>query len=128
MASAIAQDDWKEAVDHLVDEVEQWAHGERWRTARESKEITERNFGTYAVPVLLIKTPQGEVHLDPIARYVAGADGRVDLYAWPSMNRMMIVRERGTGHWKIETDSGVEWPLVWSKDTVKDLIARLVKD
>ena len=55
------------------------------------------------------------MYVEPVARDVVKADGRVDLYAFPSMNRMMLVRVGGK--WVLKTDSGVKWPEPWGEQT-----------
>ena len=54
-----------------------------------------------------------------MARGIAKGDGRVDLVAWPSLTRMLLIRVGDT--WKIKTDSGVDWPEAWNWKTFERL-------
>src|SRR4051812_17733016 len=99
---------WLELVEQLLHQIESWAENRRWQVRRDEKRIEESKLGTYRAPVLSILTPVGQIHVEPIARYVARGDGRVDLLAWPSLTRMLLVREGN--RWAVKTDSGVNWP------------------
>ena len=74
------RDEWLAWVDRLVAEVAGWADAQGWATHRDVKTITERPFGTYQAPFLRVRTPNGEVNVDPIARWTLGrGNERVDL-------------------------------------------------
>jgi len=62
--------------------------------------------GTYNVPVLGIPRLRSRA-LEPTPARRA-RDGRVDLLAWPSLNRMMLIR--ASDRWVVKTDSGVAVP------------------
>ena len=117
---------WQADVGALVDEIEGWADRRGWATHREPKRVRESKLGgEYEVPYLAVRSPQGRVHVDPGARYVAGkATGRVDLEAWPTMREMKLVRVGGK--WALETDSGVPWPEPWGEETFVSLVNALL--
>ena len=75
----------------------------------------------YRVPVVTIHAPQGRLILEPIARGTLGAQGRVDLHAWPSLFRVMLLhRPRGKDRpleWVVRTESGLDWPQLWNRET-----------
>lgn len=127
MATDVANDkqQWLEDVRRLLDEIQSWCEAERWLVHRQAKKIRERKFGEYEVDALTVKGPQGHLCVDPVARFVMGAKGRVDLYAWPSLHRFMLVREDGA--WIIRTDSGVKWPTTWGRDTFLNLANELIQ-
>jgi hypothetical protein len=79
--------------------------------------------GSNTAPVLSILAPAGQIQLDPIARYAAKSSGRVDLIAWPSLNRMLLIRVGDK--WKIKTDSGIDWPETWNQPTFEHLVELL---
>lgn len=114
---------WQILLEQLASQVEIWAKDRGWSVKRDQKQISEAHLGTYDAPALTILATSGEVHLDPIARYAVNCDGRVDLLAWPSLNRMLLVRD-GT-KWKLVTDSGIDWPQEWNKKTFASLVERL---
>ena len=76
--------EWLGRLNALVGEVEGWARASGWRTRRIDKTVNERRLGTYRVPVLLMEKDTVEVVLNPVARFVPGADGAVDLYVAPA--------------------------------------------
>jgi len=90
---------------------------------RDQKRIEGDATGPYAVPCLMIQTPQLRLHVDPIGYDIVGADGRVDILAWPSLNRMLLLR-RG-GEWKLYTDSRVKWPEPWGERAFEGLVEAL---
>lgn len=117
---------WRAALNGVLDEIETWARAEGWLVSRQPKEIAhDGGYGPYQADVLTIATSQGQVRVDPVGRFVAGATGRLDLYAWPSLHRFLIVREND--HWAIRTDSGVPWPGGWGKETFLALTQELVR-
>ena len=78
-------------------QVRAWCEERGWLVNESEKRIEESAYGTYTVPQLMIRSPSGAVYLEPVARDVAGARGRVDLLAWPSLTRMLLIRQRNRG-------------------------------
>jgi hypothetical protein len=115
---------WIAELSRLMSQIEKWALAEGWLVARRERELCEEPLGMYSAPALTIQTPRGVLVVDPVARAVVGADGRVDLCAFPTYHRLLLVqRHRG---WVLMTDSGVEWPGKWSKKTFIDAGLKLV--
>jgi hypothetical protein len=81
--------------------------------------LDEENLGQYAVPDLVIRLPEGRISMDVIGHDIIGAEGRVDISAFPSFNRMVLLRK--AGKWRIMTDSMVPWPRPWSKAAFVEL-------
>lgn len=125
MATADGElEQWMQAIESLLASIETWCGDKGWNTARERKQICESKLGAYELPVLLIRGPNGATfYVEPVARYVAGGAGLVDVYGWPSMRRMLLVREP-TG-WVLKTDSGVPWPRPWSRQTFEEIAPSL---
>ncbi len=111
--------EWKKLVDQTLAQIERWATAEKWLTSRLEKTITEEPLGTYSVPELFVRTPQGQLVVEPVALGIVGGEGRIDIMSFPSLNRVLLVRTSGT--WKIKTDSYVAWPKSWSKTTFIEL-------
>jgi hypothetical protein len=123
--AAQIRDEWLGAVEALRQQVREWAEQQGWMVNQTEREIEEYDLGTYKVPVLEIDTPQGELVLEPIAQNVLGATGRVDLYAYPTHFRVMLLRRDGPG-WVVRTDSGLNWPHPWGQATFVELAEGLV--
>ena len=132
---AQSRDDWERNTARLADDVQAWAEQEAaalgWRVEREGKELSEEVVGgAYQVPVVTIYAPQGRLILEPVARGLLGAQGRVDLYAWPSLFRVMLLHKPlGKGHglmWVVRTESGINWPQPWGRETFLTLAEGLL--
>jgi len=118
--------EWIAAVGALMSQLEQWAAQANWDVATEDKEITESLLGTYTVPALKFRIPGGGIfYAEPIARDIIGADGRVDLYAWPTLHRLLLIRENDG--WSVTTDSRLDWPEPWGRQTFLKLAESLTK-
>jgi hypothetical protein len=121
--------EWQETVEKLVNDVRSWAETQRWKATLTEHELREEDLGTYTVPGLQITTPRGQLVLEPIARVVIGAQGRVDFYAWPSLYRVMLLRKTdGSGAWVVRTDFGPRWPNPWGQSTFVELAEGLLDE
>ena len=116
---------WRDSVFAMADDTQQWSMQEGWTVDRTDKQVHEELLGDYVVPQLRIRVSDGEVLLNPVGLHVIGADGRVDLEGWPSLNRVKLVRRQGV--WEVYTDSNVPLHRPWNKETfvqlAKDLVA-----
>jgi len=121
--------DWECDTARLADDVQTWAGqaaARGWRAERAEKGLAEEIVGgAYRVPVVTIYAPQGRLVLEPIARGTMGAQGRVDLYAWPSRFRVMLLHR--DGEWVARTESGIDWPQAWGRETFLTLAEGLLK-
>ncbi len=91
---------WLGRLNSLVEEVKGWAQASGWRTRRIEKTVNERQLGTYRVPVLLMEKDTVEVVLNPVARFVPGADGAVNLYVAPAYDDIASLYFEGD-HWVV---------------------------
>jgi hypothetical protein len=96
--------EWLGRLGSLVDEIERWARMSGWRTRRIAKTVNERRLGTYRVPVLLMEKETVEIVLNPVARFVPGADGAVDLYVAPAYDDIASLYFEGD-HWVVHYGS-----------------------
>ena len=124
------REQWVDQVTTLVREAEEWAMAAKdarhWTVERRTHEIEEEVVGgAYSVPGFRVTAGDDELQLEPIARGVLHADGRVDLYAWPSMFRVMLLRK--SDQWVIRTESGLDWPQAWSHETFLTLADGLLR-
>jgi hypothetical protein len=113
--------EWVERVDQVIQQAEDLAVAKDWATARNERTLNERGLGQYTVPLLRIRLPLGEVHVIPIARNVIGADGRIDIEAFPTTDRVKLIW-RGRD-WEIYSDTNVRLPA-WNAET----FARIAQD
>lgn len=122
--------EWQSLVDELLHDVESWVlteHGEEWHINLSAKTIEEESLGRYEISMMEINTTDGRLFVEPVARDVIGARGRIDLYAWPSLFRVMLLRRSQSEEWVVRTDSGINWPVAWGESTFFSLAASLLK-
>lgn len=119
---------WQRRLDALAKEVRSWSEAKGWLVETRPAEIRESLLGTYQVPHVRVvrPVPRGEVHVEPVALQIVGGDGRVDMWSFPSMNRVRLVGGKDK-RWEVLTDSNVrirsEWgPTLWY-ELVEDLLA-----
>ena len=80
--------------------------------------LAEQQFGHYQAPALVMESPWGEVWLEPVGRNVIGGKGRVDLMAYPSGARVMLIRSFERDAWCVKTDS-IILKEPWEKETLQ---------
>lgn len=128
MTTATTEDTEREAWVHLVrdlcDEIRSWCEDEGWFVDSHERRIREERFGEYSAPELFIKAPGGRLTVEPIARFIVGAEGRVDICAFPSYVRMLLIRI--DGKWEVRTDSRVPWPETWGREAFLGIVRALV--
>jgi hypothetical protein len=117
---------WISQVSELAETIKSWGSEKHWLIDEHSKRLTEEHLGSYSVPELFIKTPQGQIVVEPVGRNIIGAEGRVDISAFPSFNRLLLVSLEG--HWVVKTDSRITWPSPWSKQTFYEIVDALVAE
>jgi hypothetical protein len=66
---------WVRRVSELMHEIESWARQEKWSIHRIEKNLDEESIGSYTVPALHLRSPDGELYVTPVALDVMGADG-----------------------------------------------------
>ena len=117
--------EWLDTIEGLVKQVEAWSAELGWETARGQTRLVEDRLGQYTAPSLRISAPFGSLILEPHLRFVYGASGRVDLYSYPSLDRVMLLRM--PDRWKIRAEGGPTLPLEWTKAAFVELAKALVE-
>src|SRR5438045_1914257 len=82
-------DTWKRRVARLTDDIRAWSVEQGWPVTEDSVVVHEEPPGEYRLQGLRIRLPNAEVRVQPVARLVMGGEGRVDIYSYPSMERVM---------------------------------------
>ncbi len=123
---AIAE--WQNAVSAILQQVQEWIAEDRpkWQLETSSADVTEESSGRYTIPVLEIIAANGRLILEPVGRDVYGAKGRIDLYAYPSLYQVMLLRSYADGEWVMRTGSGIDWPQPWGKEGFLAVADRLL--
>ncbi len=115
---------WASKVGHVADQVEAWAAGQGWATHRSDKRVEEAGSGVHTFPFVRVRTPLGELHVNPIGLDILGGRARVDLEGWPTLNRVRLVgRDDG---WQILTDSNVPLRVPWDLEAFLRLAGDLL--
>jgi len=91
-------DDWLDILKDLMSNVKAWAEAAGWETRLTGRDVNERGFRRYEVPVLVLDRGEAEVSLVPVAREVPGGGGLVDLYLMPDFDAVASLYEEG-GRW-----------------------------
>lgn len=124
-----AQARWVGDTEDLVGQVKLWAAQAGWSTEVEPVTLTENGVGTYAVPVLTVQAPAGRLTVEPVALRTPELDGRVDLYGYPSLARMLLLRD-ATGArtvWQVRTSDDVDWPVPWGQEAFFQIAKGLLR-
>jgi hypothetical protein len=118
-------DAWIAEVGEIIRQARVWAEKRGWAAREDQKVITEEVIGTYQAPTLLVHTPQGRLLLDPVARYVLGADGRLDFCVMPSYDSVQLVKSDGA--WAFYSTSRNDLLLPWSEEAFEKVALELLK-
>jgi hypothetical protein len=120
--------EWMNAVNELLSNAEAWAGEMQWTTRRVNKTMQETVLGEYQIPQLQFFAEQQLYLLDPVARFVPGALGAVDLAIQPSYYVSSIYRYFDE-HWYVHLDVGQgireSRGLLWNKGTFLQAVAEL---
>src|SRR4051812_926313 len=92
--------EWLAALNGLYGQITTWAVDEGWEVEINDTETSEEALGRYHVPVMQILTPTGRLVMEPTARFVVGGLGTVELYAWPSLFRVRLIRKPDNDGWE----------------------------
>jgi hypothetical protein len=118
--------EWVEDVRQLIASIQKWTERKGWLIDVHEKTVREGPYGSYVVPELFIRTPQlQKLAIDPVGLDVIGADGRVDIEAFPSLHRFVLIRQ--DRQWTLLTDSMVEWPEKWGRKAFLGIVEALGK-
>lgn len=120
---AARRTDWVDLVTDLCADVKHWAEEKGWGVLSEDKNHKEGNMESYSVPDMMLVHPKGYLRVFPVARNIVGGEGRVDIEAYPALNRLMLIFEGGK--WVLYTDSGIPWPNAWSKEAFYEIVEKL---
>lgn len=97
--------EWLDAIHQIESQAEGWANKDGWRTRRVAKKMSESLLGKYEAPQLLIYAEPNLYVLDPVARFVLGAQGSFDLAIQPSYYTTSVYRG-DDGQWYTHLDAG----------------------
>ncbi|MGI4789704.1 MAG: hypothetical protein ACRYFS_12735 [Janthinobacterium lividum] len=124
-----AINEWTTAAETLLQEVQAWITEDKateWQISFSSADVTEESLGNYSTRVMEITAAEGRLILEPVGLDVIGAKGRIDLYAWPSLYRVMLLRNSSEESWTIRTESGIDWPQPWGKTSFLTVTEQLM--
>lgn len=92
--------DWLAQQDALYAQIRYWlTQPEREGLIRirdEQKEVQEEPLGRYEAPVLFLETDWETLRVEPVARIVNGAMGRIDMH---TKNQRFILLQNAEQHW-----------------------------
>lgn len=96
--------DWLADIQSFYARVKQWLHepiSEKLLSIKEGvADINEEHLGPYQAPALFISTEWSSVSLVPVARFVVGAQGRIDMKSTQGLGAILLHLEEADGkHW-----------------------------
>ena len=100
----------KTETDILFDEITAWTRSQLgWKVTRQERIHEDVDFS-----YLELQTPQGKIHVEPIGKdrtdsYIA------EMYAWPTLIRVFLVRKPGSSTWEVRTDAGIPFHWDWNE-------------
>jgi len=116
---------WIHSVHTVFNDIKNWCSEKNWKFVETQIFITEECVGSYPVPELRVTTNKGDINLEPVGMNIVGAQGRIDISSWPSLNRMLLIWLEDK--WSLNTESRVPWPKPWSKQTFFDIADALTQ-
>ena len=125
---ASVREEWTQALRTLEKNLTEWSEEEGWQIRPFERIFTEASTGQYTAPDLVIETPDGErLNVEVKGRGPSEASGRVQLSAWPTLFRVILLHKSGEENWVIRTDSGIPIRQPWNQKTfisvAKDLLS-----
>jgi hypothetical protein len=84
---------WVKAVEEIIASAEKWALEAGWMVARQEKIIQGDYCGEYPLPMLFVRTPQTQLSVDPVGMDIISADGLIDIEAFPTGKRFILIRK-----------------------------------
>ena len=120
--SASVRDEWTRTLKALERELTEWAEAEGWQVRASEKHLTEAATGAYSAPELVLDTPDsGRLRVEVKGRGPVEASGRVQISAWPTLFRVMLLHKPGRDGWVVRTDSGIPLHQPWNRETFLSL-------
>jgi hypothetical protein len=104
MVQSIILSDWKSSVASVIQGASTWCKAIGWPDRLYEKELTEGFLGTYQVPQLLFQADGTLIELSPVARFVPGASGLIELRVVPSYDTLKMTRS--VDGWRIHMNEG----------------------
>jgi hypothetical protein len=99
--------EWLRDLNALASQVKAWVEPAGWRTRLVAKPLRDEGLGRYEVPLLLMEREGVQIALNPVSRFVPGADGAVDLYVVPAYDEVASLYFKGrewTLHYVFRTE------------------------
>lgn len=120
--------EWTSAIDTVERQAEGWSAEAGWRTRHANKKMSDSLIGPYEAQQLLIFAEPNLYVLDPVARFVPGAQGAFDFAIQPSYYTTSMYRD-DAGIWYVHLDveRGVAngRRVEWNKDSFRSCIEQL---
>ncbi len=120
--------EWMRAIDAVERKVEEWSAEFAWRTRRVNKKMNESLIGPYEARQLLIFAEPNLYVLDPVARFVPGAQAAFDFAIQPSYYTTSMYRDHN-GIWYVHLDIGKEMAngrsVEWNRGSFRSCVEQL---
>ncbi len=114
------------ALNKFVQQLRQWAKDQGWNVEEEAYEIGSKDQFIETQRLEITTNTQAIVRVEPKGIGILDKTLRVEVVAWPSLNRVTLIGEAKANDWKVLTDSGINLPdPVNSSQTFSSLVSHL---
>jgi hypothetical protein len=121
----VIQREWLADVDRLLNDAADWCQQSGWQFKKLQKRLKDRFLGEYELRQLIFIVDTNQFLLDPIARFVSGGSGLVDLAVLPAYETVMIVK--AGNRWYVHDEASGQPRREWSKQAFVDAVFALGK-
>ncbi len=118
---------WNEALVDLADQVTRWISGDLAKRGHMVLHVLNM-VPTAEEPLLEIEVSGSKVlRLEPAAHAEGQVPTVVNLYAYPTLRRVLLTGPREDGSWNIVSSDGVEMRFAWSEKDFVELVKILAE-
>ena len=128
------REEWVHAFEALVAKVIEWTQLQGWDSLVRSRKADRDLSEEHSFPVVEIDAHRQDARagrdakliLEPMAYNSLTGIGRADFYVWPAMYRVRLIHKPGQNDWTVKTDSGLNWPHPWNRETFAQIAQGLL--
>jgi hypothetical protein len=126
----LVREEWLGQLAKFVETIKGWAVELDWSTRQIAKKMKESPLGAYEAPALLMQRETVRVLLDPVAKFVPGADGAVDLYLMPAYDDIatLYLVDGQWRLWYVYPDIGAVDKGSETRSLTKETFGRVLED
>lgn len=120
--------EWIKKVGDLEDSMTLWlgSYKDSVQTGREGIEISEEMIGSYQAPLLVIAIGNNVVRIEPVARFIFGGAGRVDIKGPKGIARLVLAPKDSDGpRGQVEGRSSGQASRLGTREAISEWVWKL---